>query len=742
MIERLQKRRVLDRLILKELQSGNFPQIDQVLSDAERLIETRGEWGRPLTRLRPAIAGLPIGGETGRDIQTTFQELREDLELLYEALINLSVQTNDVYEVFAVRRDQLSARVNALRVELNGLLGQLHAGGQYTLTDSFNTLDLLDLNQTTAEVDLAEGLVTLPLDARRSVLYDGSKVKLFREVPLKGTFPAGSNFLSVFSPYRLDAWQGQFAQGGSYTAIVNVTGADYDRGGNEEVLLNGVRITPTGPVSVKLEWSPDGRNFHPLEAEINQTIRDRHTFRFSPVPVGYLRFTLKPVGGAGAMGVKRIELLRESYQDSAAVYSVPFQLPFPVQTVTLETDQETPFGTKVENYVSQDGRTWLPFRGEPLRFSNVQWKQVELRNFQRERTDDARFWKHALPDYPLPELGELYAGDDQVMLGAYLFDWTAVRDREHAPTRGEWLEPLTEVRESPFRPRGYLETPEAPVDAFVEDRNPLALYQEDAQSYLVLGIVQSDGQWVLQPGYNYRLRLPVWCPLPRALENQEIGIVNPTVSGGTAGTIVAPFSFYVNGEKVYEQTTSVGSLDALESNSYQSRVTLQQGWNELELLLQIPSDLVPGTNGLASGSVYLYLQPNVFSDTRDTSLGIDVVRAYPEPWRKVSEFDLRYNTPLAHTEVWSWKLTSGGTVDYLLLNHDPLNSGTDRDGNILPYWTVDGQNKGALESIALRYAVQLPKENARNLYFRSDLSSSPQATAPPVLRSYRLTVNS
>lgn len=741
MIEQLQKTRLTARLLLADLQSGKFPSVPQVVDRARQELFDRGIPGQPLTRLLPAVPGLPIGGESGQDVMKVYQELREDLDLLYEALLKLSVNGTDLYEVFATRRDNLALRLKALKIELLTLLAQLHAGGQYNVFDSFNTLEMVDLIQTTAYLDLDEGSVLLKPDAQNSLRYDGSRVKLVRERTSDGSQAHfQGNFLLAFSPYRLDSWYATLGPNTYYEAVVNVTGADYNAGGTEEILLNAVRVQPTGPLHVEIEWSPDGYNFHPLGGGASRALTDSHTFHFKPVRVGYLRFRVRRSPGASTsaegevtpVGIKRIELFQRGYTSFGQLFSREWELPFPVSSVVSQLDQELPYGTEITAYVSQDGTNWFKLNAGPTLFENTLTKTLALTSFELEEDDNPRIWKATVPDFPLPETGQLISGVDQVYLEAFPFHWDKVLDPRHLPSLADFEAPINEKRGDCFRPRGVLEDPNGSADGFVSDRNPLVLHED---GYLCLCLIQSDGQLVLQPGYNYRLVAHVWCPSPKTLENQKIAVVNNLVGESADEVAVAPLSVYVNEEKVYEKETAAPALSYLALSNWQTRINLRQGWNKIELLVQLPGNFAAGQNGVASSDVYVVFQPNVFDPNRRDELGIEELRAFPDSWKKVSDFDLRYNTPIGLKEVWAWKLDSRGRVQYLVTNHNPLNDPTGT------YWTIDGQNRGQVEQLALTYTVELPKDNTKSLYFRADLKMSPEAASPPVLHSYKLLVN-
>jgi hypothetical protein len=272
--------------------------------------------------------------------------------------------------------------------------------------------------------------------------------------------------------------------------------------------------------------------------------------------------------------------------------------------------------------------------------------------------------------------------------------------------------------------------------------SPLAVDTFQGRNFMTLAIVGPEGNLALQPGYNYRARVSVWCPVPTALDGQAIGVVNPKEYGGTGNVTVAPLSFWVNGNKVFQRLTAATAVDELSGSAYQCTIPLQQGWNTLELLVQVPADLQRNVGGVANQQVHVYWQPNLFGPNAEQTLGIRLVQAWPAGWTRVSEFDLRYNTAPATRSRWAWKTdVSVGNITAVLLNYDPRNSRYRTDFHP-SYTTIDGVNASFPVNLLLRYPIERPLPESqgttlidpRTLYYRADLYLEGGAAAPPVVQ--------
>jgi hypothetical protein len=765
MISLLQKTRLISRILCDQLRAGQPPSLTDALEEVSRELQGRG-FGTPLTRIRPAVAGREVGGKRGVDLWLTFTELRQDLEVLYQGLLQLATGTVDLYHLFAVRRDRLSLKLADYRTQTLTRLAQVQAGSRLSASDSFNTLDRVDLTRSTVSVDLLEGVATLPADNRNSLQYDAQGL-VVRGEWLNGQAapqsPGQPDFARVFNPYRVDAWYRDLPPGATYEVQVNVTGADYEAESGEEILLNALQVEPTSALYLQVDWSPEGYNWHPLDPPVGEVLRERRTFHFSPVQVGYLRFRLshaEPVATARPLGLKRIGLLKRGFTSSAVLYSLPWVFSERVHSVVTELETQVPLGTRLQGYLarSEDG-PWYPVREAPLTFGTIQWTDPALPLLQvAAETRDGeptatptRFWETRLnlTQQPLPESGELLAGTGQLELSGYAYNWQQRQERDHLPTQEDWSPPLAEARRGPFTPYGDLAS--LTDTAFTDGKSPFA-YATDAsgQTYLVTALLQEDESFVLQPGYNYRIRAFLYANQPVTLLNQRIGLVN---QGGATSHVLAAFSVYLNGGKVYSSTACVAAPEDLGATTHQYSLPLEAGWNSFEILLQLPNDLpdLLEAGDILGTRTLLYFQPNLFDPQLAGQYGISPVRAYREPWTRLTEFGVRYNSLPGETRVWAWKQSrepeTEGNLLGVLFNHDPMNGRSEEeDGSETPLRYIDGVNAAQRTDLALRYAVDTSAAEAgdqegRALYFRADLVQEPGASGPPVLFSYRLLVN-
>lgn len=255
---------------------------------------------------------------------------------------------------------------------------------------------------------------------------------------------------------------------------------------------------------------------------------------------------------------------------------------------------------------------------------------------------------------------------------------------------------------------------------------------------MVLAILEGSGAKVLQPGYNYKLTSYIRCLTPISLENQSFGVVN---EGGSANQIIAPFSVYLNNNKVFQKKECTDTVAGLNSSNFQTTLSFEAGWNVLEVLIQIPEDIAANAGGAAASNVFFYMQPNLYANEAVNNLGIEEFRAYRDPWTRKSEFNLRYNTPIKKRDVWAFKqnLSTGKYTD-VIFNWDITNSNLAASAHGSKY-TIDGLLVPYVTTLILRYPSEKSNQAARSLFFKSEFSKSKESSSPARLLSYKLLIN-
>lgn len=740
MISKIQKTNLIDRITKIRLLSGTKIIPDEILGAAENLLINK-QLGRPLTIFRPAVPSLPVGGRDGKDLERTFQELLEDLEVLYKAVENLSLNHADLYELLIARDSLITLGISDVTARVNTLLAQLSVISKDSITTDFHRLDDIDFARTTADVDIIEGSASLSPDNTFSRSYPHQKIKVIKET---GNTQPGSRFLNVFNPSNSSFWYSYLNTDDVYEIIISLTGADYDKGDTEEVPVNGIRIDTITSLKLSVDWSPDGYNWHSLNPTVERVIDKLANISFETVTVGYLRLKIRK-HLTNEVGIRNITFMERAHALSAAIYSNLYVTNKPIRNLSFRLNANIPAGTRVNSFISQayDG-PWIPVGRDIVTFDNLQDIRITLDNFSA-LSSGSYFYKAEVPDpYLLPETGELVVGSEQVLIKAFPYDWGVEQAPNRIPELSDWDNPNGIVRGGTFSPLGDIGNSSELTSGFYTERNPLAYDVLGDSFYNVIVVSQSDGNFLLQPGYNYNLEVMMYASTPKTITNCKIGLVN---YGGAASAIILPHAVYLNSVKVYEGTKSVTSVDEITDSM---TLNIEHGWNRYNLCMQLPLgvelDHSDGSNGVSSGAIHLYFQPCLYTPSRASVYGIDSIQAYNAPWTKVSELFLKYSVSPGNKTVWAWDIEeSNGNVVGVLFNHNPLNPAPGRLGYSTgqSYYTIDGLNAPQASDINLFYTVERvnTSQNPRHLYVRLELEKSESVYSIPQVYGYSIIIN-
>ncbi len=145
-------------IIRDELQKGIVPTVDTIISRLNKVFSGK-ILGMPTVRYRPATYR---GRSNPSDWNATVEEIHTDLTLLYEENLD---QINAILSDFnysEVERRKLERQIGELedRIENLLLLNTNAEGYLYSVYDDFRTLDKIDLDNTTAWIDLSLREVT------------------------------------------------------------------------------------------------------------------------------------------------------------------------------------------------------------------------------------------------------------------------------------------------------------------------------------------------------------------------------------------------------------------------------------------------------------------------------------------------------------------------------------------------------------------------------------------------------
>lgn len=175
-VSNIQKQRIIEESAKVHFASGEKPRLLDVLTDASNFF-SQFAVGRP----------LPV------DVDNIIPGLRSDVDRFNEVIARLGLNVDVLYEASADQVEKVMTLTTLLRTELQRmrarrirLLDQIDDklfslyntdGYYFSVSDSFSTLDLVDLSLTSAFVDTESGKVQIPTISSLTKAVDASKIQ-------------------------------------------------------------------------------------------------------------------------------------------------------------------------------------------------------------------------------------------------------------------------------------------------------------------------------------------------------------------------------------------------------------------------------------------------------------------------------------------------------------------------------------------------------------------------------------
>lgn len=395
-ISQVQKRRILEEITRIYYASGERPLPMDILGDASKYFSKY-----PL--------GLPVGvpeeyivSDATSNVEK-FNELMQnyafDLEVLYEVcgdqvqdLMDLTTMLRTHLERLRARREKLIARVDDYLFTLYNTDGYY-----YSVSDTFTTLDLIDLNLTSTFIDTVSGTVSIPSISSLTKAVPISRIKGINvQLTANGANTAGitkSPVTSALDGLTNTAWHVEIesvqpTQEMVATLTLNLGTTEHP------VKMSRVDFDPFGiqPVQVFMEIAPR------LENGTVGTIKDfgtqiktsayNMTFVDQMVTADRLIVTMrktepdytKDVNGVTKhvyiFGAKNITISEQVYDSQGVLITQPLFIEEDlvddnvIDAVSLVAELDTPSGTDIQFYAATDNPN-------ATRVDDFEWHAIE-----------------------------------------------------------------------------------------------------------------------------------------------------------------------------------------------------------------------------------------------------------------------------------------------------------------------------------------------------------------------------
>lgn len=357
--------RLLNKAFVKLAKVGIVPSYQRVL-DALKGILRREKSG---ALLEPASIKdgqqFPLA-----EFNKNLDEVKFDLDLLYDEglFLGSTIVENDV-----IREERVGELRHQLRKTRESLEKELLLSGSNFLDAiviRFIDRDKINLEGTTASVDINSGNVTLPTRAGSKRVVPASRIAGPSEVEtegMDGRVLPGSVFNNIFSD-NLNSWH--IKTSGRFLRV------RWDLGST----INFSRVEigmPNDGATVELRLSSDGINF--IKATPPKTIVGGHvSFLFESKDTRYVELYIEQDGvGERVLTIDSFAMYSEGYQSEATLLTNVLE---PVdggliKVAAIDLDADIPDGTEVSIEASTDGTEWIPVKNKTLDFT----KSIEAR---------------------------------------------------------------------------------------------------------------------------------------------------------------------------------------------------------------------------------------------------------------------------------------------------------------------------------------------------------------------------
>jgi hypothetical protein len=783
MIATRQKIDATNRAVQDLLQSGRYPTLDAILKGIAKRAG-RG-WGRPKAELRPAIDGQKIGGDDGTAITQTYSEIRDDLGTWLAEIVETADRSLSNFWLFESRADTLRREALHLIQSAESSITGFALGGAAVFRDTFNTLAQTDMNETTAEIDLAGGYVTIPasIDSLDPESLTGSEI-------IKESYPNAKvrgNLKDAFADATNTGWFASL-DGGSYSCTVKP---------QSPITANGLILHPTGPMRVKITYSNDLHNFYPFSEPIDcEVLRDR-TFTFNEVNVAALRLEISGTD----VGLRSIKLLSCGFEEQSVLYSTPhvsrdiFGNVVPIESVSIETEADIPPLTDITYFIKPlyaDGSSgvWTRVNKDNLWLTNYDEFRIAVSSpngiqpFVPEAVQDGdtpRFYVYRANTNPITETSRLTKGGDpndggncgQLLVEYAVYDWAKeAAEPEHSPSPADWysfgvaakgyMRPVTQISQASSMIGSVSDPLQAASNVMGNFGTMLceatmsSSTTDPARDWLVLGCVHGStntkyGNQMLAPNGNYRMTTWVYMPEDKVVADRPCMVYNPVDKGGLGSPTVLTARVYLNDNLVADVRDSwSGDIVSWDYSSYNVTYSYKAGWNKFEIYLyytgrtakpdasgETYNSKLPSGHSISDAGIGLYIAGNPYELARqDPKVKI---QAHPEDLKQVSEFAVRHLLRPGDRSSWAW--TDTAPQRNVILNYNPMDgiNTVDDDGAPSPVY-FDSKNRFEPPVLALTYYKPITARPT-GLKFKAELSREPSAGAIPKLHGYKLIVN-
>ena len=361
-----QSTQIMDKIIMSELKKGVNPDSNIIMNMLQDWYSERPP-GFPTLKVREAESAQPSSAE---DYNNMLDEIDDDLTLLYDVLVDQNEQLLNNFSIYENERFKLLKQIREVDSDVDEVLRKLKATNpyQFTLTEHFANFNNINVNSTTADVDLKNNEVTL------KKIQDGmEKLDLTSD-----DVSVGRNYVSNRENLKIQtneeeslskALDDDYNTFWRMEADIKESKADVNKVKTEIEIDFGKLIKFTrmelaaynSPYQTFISASYQNENDNWVDFNIKSNVlMEDKAWNFKPIDAKKLRLRLEkrnPNAKQGTkfiLGLNNISLYRMNYITEGKLETDYYKLieddnaADTLETVSLETEEDLPEGTSID----------------------------------------------------------------------------------------------------------------------------------------------------------------------------------------------------------------------------------------------------------------------------------------------------------------------------------------------------------------------------------------------------------
>ncbi len=392
-----------NQIIKSYLLLQTIPSISNIEAD---LLEI-DEWFMDMSQPMSYFLNLQVDerDESSAELFNLMQEaLLQDLTVLYQQ-VTAQLQDSSIFLNRNLAEIQmLKAKLKTLENRVTELLlrNKDTEGYFQFFTDTFNTLEFIDTINTSAQVDLQAGIVTMKEGIANTTKFNLNFINLADirvQVLTRGQVEGSTSAVDASTVEAFkdggDTWRQTVINSAPTTMSIQLTLDLKEEKEISKIDYESFNDSSFGIMTVQVQYSNDDYNWFDFPSDFpTQNIYHKGIFTCSPTDMRYIRFILtknaydqiKEGSYNYFFGAKHIDLFGVEYDETGS--QLQSQAIYPeartgqdayINRVSIEACEDVPTDTDILYDVSFDGgETWVPI--SPVNRANPKFPQVASLN--------------------------------------------------------------------------------------------------------------------------------------------------------------------------------------------------------------------------------------------------------------------------------------------------------------------------------------------------------------------------